>query len=64
MPNKISISVTGSRPAYHQNSGDWERLVVSYMVPTHGNGLNIYCNVESGADIVAHFDGIRLRVQK
>lgn len=63
IPNKISIAITGSKPVYYQNSGNWERLTLSHMVPTNSNGLNIYCNVDSGADAVAYFDGVSLHIR-
>ncbi|MDO8125644.1 MAG: LamG domain-containing protein [Candidatus Brocadiales bacterium] len=46
---------------YYHNSGDWEKLTLSYKIPEDITSMFVILNVDSGADAPAYFDGISLK---
>lgn len=55
--SKISIAIPGYAPVYYNNSGEWEYLVLTFLVLENSPVFNIYLNVDSGANATAFFDG-------
>ena len=47
--------------AYYKNSGNWERLTLTYKVPDDIQRMSIRLVVDSGANTCAYFDDIELR---
>ena len=63
--DKVYLKLNNGDPsrylyAYYQNSGEWERLVLTYTVPDDITGMAICLNVDSGADAPVYFDGIEM----
>lgn len=43
---------------YYHNSGDWEKLVLTYKVPDGILGMHVFLNVDKGVSAPVYFDGV------
>ncbi len=47
--------------AYYQNSGDWEKLALTYKVPDDILGMHVFLNVDKGLTAPVYFDGVAIK---
>jgi hypothetical protein len=47
--------------SYYQNSGNWEKLTLTYKVPDNIKRMSIRLKINNEADASAYFDGVSMR---
>lgn len=47
---------------YYQNSGEWEKLTLTYKIPDDITTMAIVLSVDNGADFPVYFDGIEMKI--